>query len=71
MSNYTARNHVSVILAALGCQDRLELIARYRRNTPASDEIQKLRPVPPMFDAPTIEDFPGPSRRNGRKRKEG
>jgi DNA-binding CsgD family transcriptional regulator len=48
ISVYTARNHVSNILQALRCSDRLELIARCRRFDLPAYDAQKKREVPPL-----------------------
>ena len=57
ISVFTARNHVSSILQVLGCADRLELIARYRRFNAALDENTH---VPPLMAAPFMGDLPLP-----------
>jgi hypothetical protein len=62
MSVFTARNHVSVILAILGCSDRLELIARYRSFNPAPEKMHKHRVVAPMANAPTVGERAVPKR---------
>jgi DNA-binding CsgD family transcriptional regulator len=65
MSVFTARNHVSVILSTLGCSDRLELIARFRRFNPASEETKKPLVLPPLLEVPAVPDLalPVPSKR--------
>ena len=61
MSVFTARNHVSVILSTLGCSDRLELIARFRRFKPASEETNKPLVAPPLPDVSFVADLPLPA----------
>jgi DNA-binding CsgD family transcriptional regulator len=62
ISVYTARNHVSAILHALGCGDRLELIARIRLAEMKAVTKPKLA-VPQVLPTPFVEDLPVRPRR--------
>jgi DNA-binding CsgD family transcriptional regulator len=71
-SAHTVHHHVSAILERLDCSDKLELLAKFQVRTERSQPRKKSFPVPPLTQAPVVEDYPQPvKRRSATQRKAG